>query len=721
MLPDGYTCKECEIISPNNLKKFTPPPSTTVAMRHVREKHPEICKQIEEDERERKASRGIPDRKRASTASPNNAQNSAAKVEKTARERPPKQPRISWEMAIPYQQPNFNLCENEKLEQHQLENGVVEPVVGRITPLDLDSLKAMQKSTSSYEKSQLIKDDISEVLAVPQFSIQMLAHSTMQKLLHDMDPNVHLPSTSHDFYAILKEAKEKKVRHLQQIFENLPWRLNISYHIFKSDTNVDYVSVTAYYTTPRGCFEKAFLGTRQIEDEDIRGTILQILEKYGLKEDNVFKFVQSGSFSPSILSMESDLCDPDQNKADEIFDMENADHELKNLDLEKLQKEFHFESTHNAQLQKPLVSFEYALELAIQTAVGTASKNNGGLLKILSLSQRCQSSLANLYLKSTCQKWTPFPNLTGWGSIVVILNIFLKHKKQIFELAQQKSWEIPAPAQMSFLEELHQILYPFLNIFHKIHTNNGKNCIPISHVYSSVKYFIYALDSRMGERKGDAKVMSFILSEQLKSKFNFVVDSTDVDFDSLYLIAALLDPNFSHTVDPSMIGKISEEIYKMIRARTPPTSYISPTNSTILIKSEPALSPNDSEFDLPADTNPYLQSLFQTCQNIQVPTEISASNKETRNAMDPSRLAIQSYSSYALRNRTQNIDVTNFWAHCDPNFAPIKELAMEILSIPSAITNFSCTLDSILSQHKNDLKSGLLNDKIIVYLNKYDK
>ena len=71
---------------------------------------------------------------------------------------------------------------------------------------------------------------------------------------------------------------------------------------------MDYVSVIAYYTTPRGCFEKAFLGTRQIENEDIRGTILQILEKYGLKEDNVFKFVQSGSFSPSILSMESDLC-----------------------------------------------------------------------------------------------------------------------------------------------------------------------------------------------------------------------------------------------------------------------------------------------------------------------------------------------------------------------------------------------------------------------------
>lgn len=58
--------------------------------------------------------------------------------------------------------------------------------------------------------------------------------------------------------------------------------------------------------------------------------------------------------------------------------------------------------------------------------------------------------------------------------------------------------------------------------------------------------------------------MSFILSEQLKTRFNHIIDPEDQSFNPLYIVSTLLDPNFSFSLDATLIDNLSDWLYEMV-------------------------------------------------------------------------------------------------------------------------------------------------------------
>ncbi|KAI6197252.1 hypothetical protein M3Y94_01202500 [Aphelenchoides besseyi] len=475
-----YFCQLCLVPTP-----FKRPPSTTVAIRHIRRFHSE-------------------------------------------------HPRVQELMN---QSPEFRrLIDNHANSPETTE-------VGSSTTVDRSRLTSVtsNKAVEQKKPKQIqFENSFVKMLSLPCIPLTTAMSPEMTSLLGILDPKIYVPTT-------VKEAKELLMNHAEDIRrkignEIVDYKSSLSAtigHLTYVPRNWVYISVNVHFIK-QNTLQNRFLGLRRLHDDTgIECVYKTILQQYDLTETDVYRvFYSQTSDAVSSLAVEEE-CDEvdetDESTRPELSLDHNITPQHKNivpLKEVKLEPDECQEKKNDVGAQPLCVACELKT-LFVRVIKRTLLKSSTykRLLGLFEMFQSSPQSLASL----TSSVQAPFvrPVKNKWTSWVSVLEFYVQHHNLMGQIAIHHGWEPLSGVENDRLTKYLEVISVFRS---SIRTLDTPGSITVSWIYGILRAINTKLKTGMKSEDEEICSMCKEFESEMNARFSYILD------DPIFIISTFLDP-----------------------------------------------------------------------------------------------------------------------------------------------------------------------------------
>uniref|UniRef100_A0A914CV31 Uncharacterized protein n=1 Tax=Acrobeloides nanus TaxID=290746 RepID=A0A914CV31_9BILA len=382
------------------------------------------------------------------------------------------------------------------------------------------------------------------VLSGPTISLNSFLDSSMHAIFRVLDPRFQLPISFTGLKTCLNDAYDLTKACMIEEFKSVKYYCAMIDIWSEKSMKRSYIGVTIHYA--KNCeLRTAFLGvvylTEQHTGDYIRKTTIQLLNNFSIREEQVVKFISDWAsnmkraFRNDIIILRA----PDQD-----FEF-NEDNDYEDTEFDEI------DSNLNIVLPKWLGCIVHQLQLCI------ACKTTRELVdpiteKLLNLLKKVKKS--NLLHQSVSEETglsVLVPPTTRWCYIFITLErafqlkVILKQIADPDEYPDEDEWK-----QLSYLRNIYHCFYS------SIMKLQGEKTPIIGLVYPEINGILAELSKHN-------TTLSKHLLEQVKTRFEHVIDWNSSKLDMTFCTTTFLDPNLSFFINEDY--QISRVINHIIR------------------------------------------------------------------------------------------------------------------------------------------------------------
>lgn len=546
-----------------------------------------------------------------------------------------------------------------------------------------DKFVSSQKYIVKKERREKsIENMFSIVLSIPSLSINTFLNDKVRDFFQLLNPNFAIPKSHGGLKSIVLEKQKETFINIKNFLKNNSYTPSLTIDIW-SDQGLknSYLGITLHVI--ENSLEirllRIFLGLMNLTNNHthdiIKKETKKILELYSLDIKDVFKIITDNGTNVVKAFKESSSSEDEESESDFFKTIQLSENVI------------------------PLRAscFAHTLQLLIMDFINQCVKSTPAFLKLNIVVKKVRNSVL---LKQELQKIAKISliniSLTRWGSYISVIGRYVELETELKFLSEKYKWiNFNTDDEFIFLKKIYKLLNPFLDILKKI---QAEKSVTISLCYVYIKILQKLLDDKINFLTLSDEIN--FLKERLYKRFSYIFDFDDTNFESIYLIAASLDPNTFNLLNDLELVKAKSFIKQLLPIEN---CYIFDVNID-LDKSK------ENEHD--CSLNSYMEQIIND-QNIFKRDESFKLN----NIID-SCLEFINNSKFSLKNMTNCL---KFWQTITKEeWQPLKQLAFKIFSVPAT----SAPIERVFSQaglatqkHRNRTKFDLLNAQLMNYLN----
>uniref|UniRef100_A0AC35TPQ5 Dimer_Tnp_hAT domain-containing protein n=1 Tax=Rhabditophanes sp. KR3021 TaxID=114890 RepID=A0AC35TPQ5_9BILA len=296
--------------------------------------------------------------------------------------------------------------------------------------------------------------------------------------------------------------------------------------------------------------------------------------------------------------------------------------------------------------------------------------------------------LANEKLKQLTLKRVKLPGPTRWGHTIMIMGNCLIDKVYHIQVASEFMFKSPSTAQWRIIEEYTKATS---HIFKTLNIIQGDSIS--SKAYGLIQNMYYQLNSLSLNENSFAKLGL----EECKKRLNKYTDIDDKDFDICVMVSCFFDPTVTYLLEKEDAQKVIEFCIQNYDTNAWQLSNVSNPSPEI-----DTFSSNEFSF--------FELKRLETQRGLVITDPISS---QTNNIL---HLYYEDFKHY----KKDNLPAIEFW-NTTVKYIALKIIALQYINFPVssvAIERAFSSAKFCTSNVRNRTKEKLLNDKLLVYLNK---
>ena len=560
-----------------------------------------------------------------------------------------------------------------------------------------ESLESRPQYDKGSDRYKAITKRVAIFIGATNMPNSLVENPEFKALLSACDPRYHVPgrgAISKEIDVILAEVKGK----IQDSLSSAN-KINLCADIWtKRGMSSSYLGVSAHFFSRKDHKRQvATLAVRRMTGEhtgdNIRALVEEILKEWDIPTAKIGVIMtDSGSnmvkaFRQSLDSMEEGEDEEEDETGfgdfEQDFDSKEVDHDIT----------FRF-------FAKRISCFAHTIQLIVQkfnedTTYKETLKRAYALVKRIN-----KSTKATELLISRCGKKLLSNCPTRWSSTFLLLERLLVVKEPLTAVLNELEWDNLATSEWKAIDSICRLLQPFAQY---TTLGSGEEYTTVSGVLP----IIMELNLHLEEQKciSELSGLASQLQSDLKRRFKKYTDPGDLDHESLFLVATMLDPRYKVLLNRTQAESAKANILKLLNQNEDESSSSSAASSPIhqdLVEKD--CEPPKKRF----------------CHLTKI---LEARLKEGSNKIKKSPLGELELAQYLQVTTSISVDMDplEYWTSESKTYPLLSSLSFDILSIPASsapIERVFSTAGESTSGKRNRLADRNLEREILLRKNK---